>query len=292
MPPRETPRARATGLAGEGSRPADATADLPQRSSLGGGMGRSCCARMRRVPELSPDGASVVVPAYNEEDRVAAPVRAAASIPGVDLVVVVDDGSSDATAHVAREAGAAAIPRAANRGKASALELGAAEVAARELAAGLAGRPMLFLDADLEGTASAGAVLLDAVRTGSADMAIGVLPAQATSGGGHGFVVRLARDGIREATGWEATQPLSGQRCLTREAYTAAVPLASGWGIEVVLTIDLVRAGFGVVEVPAEFHHRVSGPGVRAQVHRGRQYLGVWRALRARGAGPRFPLPR
>ena len=39
----------------------------------------------------------------------------------------------------------------------------------------------------------------------------------------HGFVVRLARDGIREATGWDATQPLSGQRCLTREAYSAAV---------------------------------------------------------------------
>jgi hypothetical protein len=247
---------------------------------------------MRRVPDLSPDGASVVVPAYNEQDRVAATVNAAVAIPGVDLVVVVDDGSSDATAAAAGAAGALVLRRAANRGKASALELGAAEVAARESTSGVPGRPMLFLDADLEGTASAGAVLLDAVRTGSADMAIGVLPSQSTSGGGHGFVVRLARDGIREATGWEATQPLSGQRCLTREAYDAAVPLASGWGIEVGLTIDLLRAGLGVIEVPAEFHHRVSGTGVRAQVHRGRQYLGVWRALRARGVGPKVPLPR
>jgi glycosyltransferase involved in cell wall biosynthesis len=246
---------------------------------------------MRRVPDLSPAGASVVVPAYNEEDRVAATVRAAAAIPGVDLVVVVDDGSSDATAAVAGEAGAVVIRRAANRGKASALELGAAEVASRETGAAVSGRPLLFLDADLEATASAGAVLLDAVRSGSADMAIGVLPPQETSGGGHGFVVRLAREGIREATGWEPTQPLSGQRCLTREAYDAALPLASGWGIEVGLTIDLIREGLGVVEVPATFHHRVSGSGVRAQVHRGRQYLGVWRALRARGVGPRFPVP-
>jgi hypothetical protein len=247
---------------------------------------------MRRVPDLSPAGASVVVPAYNEQARVAATVRAVAAIAGVDLVVVVDDGSSDATADLARQAGAVVVRRAANRGKAAALELGCAEVASRETSAGLAGRPLLFLDADLEGTASAGAVLLDAVRTGLADMAIGVLPPQSTSGGGHGFVVRLARDGIREATGWEATQPLSGQRCLTREAYDAALPLAPGWGIEVGLTIDLVRAGLGVVEVPATFHHRVSGSGVLAQVHRGRQYLGVWRALRARGVGPRFPLPR
>ena len=152
------------------------------------------------MPDLSAAGASVVVPAYNEESRVAATVRAAAAIPGVDLVVVVDDGSSDATADVAREAGAVVVRRAANRGKAAALELGCAEVAARESEVGLAGRPLLFLDADLEATASAGSVLLDAVRTGSADMAIGVLPPQETSGGGHGFVVRLARDGIREAT--------------------------------------------------------------------------------------------
>lgn len=128
------------------------------------------------MPDLSPDGASVVVPAYNEQDRVAATVSAAAAIPGVDLVVVVDDGSSDGTAAAAGGAGAVVLRRAANRGKASAIELGAAEVAARESTSGVPGRPMLFLDADLEATASAGAVLLDAVRTGSADMAIGVLP--------------------------------------------------------------------------------------------------------------------
>jgi hypothetical protein len=135
-------------------------------------------------------------------------------------------------------------------------------------------------------------LLLEPIRAGEADVAIGVLPAQETSGGGHGFVVRLAADGILVATGWTATQPLSGQRCLTREAYEAALPLARGWGVEVGMTIDLLRAGFGVVEVPAAFHHRVSGTDFKSQVHRGRQYLGVWRALRARGVGPRFPIPR
>ena len=244
------------------------------------------------MPDLSPQGASVVVPAFREAERVAATVLAAAAIPGVDLVVVVDDGSPDDTAGTARAAGAVVVRRAANQGKAAAMELGAAEVASRERAAGLDGRPLLFLDADLQETASAGEALLEAVRTGSADLAIGVLPPQETSGGGHGFVVRLAADGITAATGWTPTQPLSGQRCLTREAYDAALPLARGWGVEVGMTIDLLRAGFGVLEVPAAFHHRVSGKGPRAQVHRGRQYLGVWRALRSRGVGPSVPLPR
>jgi glycosyltransferase involved in cell wall biosynthesis len=247
---------------------------------------------MRRVADLTADGAAVVVPAFEESARVGATVRAAASIPGVDLVVVVDDGSRDDTAEVARAAGAVVVRRAANRGKAAAMVLGAAEVASREVAARLDGRPLLFLDADLQETAAAGYALLDAVRSGAADLAIGLLPPQERAGGGRGFVVRLAADGIREATGWEATQPLSGQRCVTREAYHASLPLARGWGVEVGMTIDLLRAGFGVLEVPATFRHRVSGRELSAQVHRGRQYLGVWRALRARGVGPRVPLPR
>ena len=123
-------------------------------------------------------------------------------------------------------------------------------------------------------------------------MTIAVLPKQATAGGGHGFVVRLARDGIEEATGWVAEQPLSGQRAFTREAFDAARPLAAGFGVEVGLTIDLLRKDFRVVEVPASFYHRVTGTDWRAKRHRARQFWAVWRALRARGVGPKLPIPR
>lgn len=63
--------------------------------------------------------------------------------------------------------------------------------------------------------------------------------------GGHGFVVKLAREGIARATGWTPTQPLNGQRCLTRVAFEAARPLAHGFGVETALTIDLLRRGSG-----------------------------------------------
>lgn len=242
------------------------------------------------TPALTGDGVAVVIPAFREEDRVAATVASAAQIGGVDLVVVVDDGSDDATASVAEAAGAAVVRAPTNRGKAAAMELGADEVARREDAAGVPHRPLLFLDADLEDSAAAAAPLLGPVRSGAADMAIATLPAQ--PGGGHGFVVRLARDGVRQATGWEPAQPLSGQRALSREAFQAARPLAPGWGIEVGLTIDLLRQGFRVVEVPIEVRHRVTGSDWRAQLHRGRQFWAVWRALRRRGVGPALPLPR
>ncbi len=95
-------------------------------------------------------------------------------------------------------------------------------------------------------------------------------------------MVRLARDGIRRAVGFEATQPLSGQRCLTRETYEAAVPLAYGFGVETGLTIDVVRAGIRVLEVEADLHHRVTGTDLAAQLHRGRQYRDVALALASR----------
>lgn len=237
------------------------------------------------------DGVAAIIPAKDEQDRIAATVEATKSIPGVDLVVVVDDGSADRTSATATEAGAIVVGHARNRGKAAAMETGATALAAIEAreAGRTAPRALLFLDADLESTAGNAKPLIGPVLAGEADMTIGVLPAQRTEGGGRGLVVDLARTGIERATGWTATQPLSGQRCLTRPAFEAALPLAEGFGVETGLTIDLLRAGFRVVEVDVEFHHRVTGTDLKAQLHRGKQYAHVMRALVTRGIRPSAP---
>ncbi|KQX61791.1 glycosyltransferase [Angustibacter sp. Root456] len=229
----------------------------------------------------APRPVAVVIPAKDEAERVAATVRAAATIDGVDLVVVVDDGSSDDTAAAARDAGAEIVRHERNHGKGTAMQTGAAYVARHE---GETDDPhvLLFADADLEQSVVQTAALTVPVRAGQADMTIAILPPQRTAGGGRGFVVRLAREGIEKLTGWTPTQPLSGMRCLSREAFEAALPLARGWGVEVGLTIDLLRQGMRVVEVPCDLHHRVTGTDLRAQLHRARQYRDVWRALAVR----------
>ena len=226
---------------------------------------------------------AVVVPAFDEEARIAATVKAASAIEGVDLVVVVDDGSRDQTRRIAEEAGAVVVRHSRNRGKAAAMESGAGAVAAIESREGRAQpRLLLFLDADLEHTAGNAGPLAGPVRDGAAGMTIATLPPQLTSGGGHGFVVRLARDGIRSAVGFESRQPLSGQRCLSREAFEAARPLAFGFGVETGLTIDVLRAGFPVVEVEVEIQHRVTGTDLASQLHRAKQYRDVALALGTR----------
>ncbi|MDI2131896.1 glycosyltransferase [Yinghuangia seranimata] len=236
---------------------------------------------------------AVVIPAHDEERRIGATVRAARVVDGVDLVVVVDDGSRDGTVRAAAAAGAVVVRHGRNRGKAAAMETGAAAVAAVDAREGRrtpeTAHLLLFLDGDLEESAANTAPLVDPVRAGTAAMSIAVLPPQKRAGGGHGFVVRAARDGIRRASGFIATQPLSGQRCLTREAFDAALPLAAGFGVETGLTIDLVRQGYPVCEVEVDLHHRVTGKDWAAQRHRAKQYAHVARALAERGAVGALP---
>ena len=233
-----------------------------------------------RDPRRLQQRVAVIIPAKNEARRIAATVRSAKSIPQVDLVLVVDDGSEDDTQHRAREAGAVVVRHSHNRGKAAAMETGAAVVAMRDTPE----RPprlLLFIDADLGETAVNTAPLIPPVAEHAADFSIALLPPQAGAGG-RGLVVNAARRGIARLTGWAPTQPLSGMRCLTRAAFEAATPLARGWGVETGMTIDLLRQGFVAVEVPCDLRHRPSGNDLGGTLHRAAQYRDVKLALAAR----------
>lgn len=232
---------------------------------------------------MPPSGdVAIVIPAKNESDRIQATVKAAAGLPGADMLIVVDDGSGDDTGFVAENAGAIVLRHARSRGKGAALETGAEAVGLlerseeRELP-----RHLLFLDADLAESAAHAAPLVQPVRDGQADMTIAVF-SERVRAGGHGFVVALSGSGIRRATGWLPAQPLNGQRCLTRAAFEAARPLAPGWGVETGMTIDLLRLGLRVTEVEVPMAHRVTGGDWHAQLHRARQFADVAWALAVR----------
>ena len=225
---------------------------------------------------------AVVIPAYNEAERIGETVTAALALPGVDGVVVASDGSTDATVRVARDAGATVWRSRRNQGKAAAMLAGAEAVRGLDERDGADGpRHLLFLDADLGPTAANAGPLIEPVDRGVADMTIAVF-ANRVKQGGHGFVVGLSAAGIRRATGWTPAQPLNGQRCLTRAAFDAARPLARGFGVETAMTIDLKRKGLRVTEVEVDLAHRATGTDLRAQLHRARQFADVAWALATR----------
>ena len=67
---------------------------------------------------------TVIVPAYNEEERLAATLQAIREIKEIDNIRVVNDGSIDRTLEVAKEAGVEIVDLKTNVGKGEAINIG------------------------------------------------------------------------------------------------------------------------------------------------------------------------
>lgn len=216
---------------------------------------------------------SVLIPAYNEADRISdtiAAVRAFAAEKQIGEIIVVDDGSSDDTTDRAQAAGADVVFRQTNGGKGAALN--------RALTLSQ-GSVLLLLDADLGATASEALKLLGPVVSGAADMSIATFPRNAAKGGGVGLVVRLARWGIARLTGQTMQAPLSGQRAVRRQVLEDVGGFAEGWGVEVALTVNALQNGYRVLEIPTQMSHRVTGRSPAAILHRAQQFVAAFRVL-------------
>lgn len=206
---------------------------------------------------------AVVIAAFQEADRIAATVAGIAeAFPGA-LVVVADDGSGDGTAQVAEAAGAEVVRLPERVGKGGAASLAAEHALTRgpEL--------VLLCDADLADSAVRLRPLVDAVEAGEADLAVAVFARRV--GGGFGFAVGFARWAIRNLTGLELQAPISGQRALRAEVLDVVTPFASGFGMEIGMTVDAARAGFRVAEIAVDLEHRSTGRTLAGFRHRFRQ---------------------
>jgi glycosyltransferase involved in cell wall biosynthesis len=220
-----------------------------------------------------------IVAARNEADRIGATIDALeAAFPGASIWVA-DDASEDDTQLVALAHGARVVSRGLPHGKggnvtaAAEAALSDAEVALAELA--------LVCDGDLGATAGALAGLIEPVRRGECDLAIASFARRV--GGGFGVALRFARWAIRSRSGYEAGAPISGQRAMRTETLRELLPFAAGYGMEIGMTVDAVRAGRRVCEVELDLEHRATGRTLGGFAHRARQlrdFTKVWWARR------------
>lgn len=226
---------------------------------------------------LNPGTVSIIIAAYNEEDRLGDTLDAIIHHKMADEVIVVDDGSRDGTARVAAQRGVRVIRLPKNRGKGYAMAEG--------LTAAL-GSVIVFLDADLCDSAAGAMPIIDAVTSGKTDLAIGCFSTR--DSGGFGIVMKFARWAIKTLCGYEATAPLSGQRALKRETLKAIYPMRRDFGVETAMIIDAVRGGYSVMDVPVKMSHRPTGRTLMGFLHRAHQGFGIAMAVFSRVRAPRL----
>ena len=220
------------------------------------------------------DDLTILIAARNEEERIAETVTALRAEFGGAEILVVDGASTDGTAAAAEAAGAIVL-RVERRGKGEALSAGERVAAPGAL---------LLCDADVRGS-------LQPLAAGDADLRVAAFSRRV--GGGFGIAKRMARELIRLQTGFTAREPLSGQRRLSERARAACFPLAPGFGCELRMTVDALRAGLTVEEVELDLDHRPTGRDAGGFAHRGRQLLDALLAagpLAVNHRGLRLPL--
>jgi glycosyltransferase involved in cell wall biosynthesis len=225
-----------------------------------------------------PTRIAVIIAASNEAECIASTIASLRLVfPGAS-VYLADDGSRDATAEIARGAGARVLRSRRRRGKGAAATSGAR--AALEQA-GRDGRTVFVLcDADLGESAARLAALAEAVGRGEADVAVASFARRI--GGGFGLAAGFARWAIRRRTGNTMSTPLSGQRALGARALRDVLPFAAGYGMELGMTLDAIRAGHRVREIELDLSHRATARTPAGFAHRGRQLLDAARAYLAR----------
>jgi glycosyltransferase involved in cell wall biosynthesis len=199
----------------------------------------------------------VVVPAFNEEPTVGRVVRELVDA-GLDCVVV-DDGSADATAERAREAGATVVRLPFNLGIGGSLRCGFRYAVAKGY------RVVVQCDADGQHVPAEIEALLEAQRSTGAHLVVGsrFLGREAPTyrvGRVRRLAMRMLTRVVQRSTGLEMTDTTSGFRCVARpllDAWADDYPAQYMESLEAL--IASARAGYRIVEVPAGMHEREAG---------------------------------
>lgn len=230
------------------------------------------------MPDPEP-AIAVIVAARDEADLIGETLTALrGALPGASLWLA-DDASTDGTAEAALAAGAQVVSRARPHGKGA--NVGAGAEAA--LSADPAPELVLLCDGDLGRSAAELSPLLDAVEGGECDLAVAAFSHRV--GGGFGVALGFARWAIRRRCGIVASAPISGQRAMRAEALRATLPFADGYGMEVGMTIDAVRAGYRLREYELDLSHRATGRSLAGFAHRARQLVDFARVYLSRRRG-------
>lgn len=196
------------------------------------------------------DLVSIIIPAYNEADsirEVLEDIRKGFASRRVEILVI-DDGSTDQTAEIAKKSGAKVIQHLHNKGYGASLKSGIRSAV---------GQFVLFMDADGQHRAVEALKLIDAASSAPADMVVGQRSRLM-----HSPMWRMPGKWV---LGWMANYLTrrripdlnSGLRLINREVALRYMGLCpNGFSFSTTITMVLIHRGYEVLYVPFEINKR------------------------------------
>lgn len=200
-----------------------------------------------------PASVSVVIPAYNESGAIAAVVSAIAAAGPWHEIIVVDDGSSDATAARATEAGATVVRHPYNKGNGAAVKSGIRTAT---------GEYVLIIDGDGQHQAADARRLV--ARLGEYDLVIGARPPATQANQTR----RFGNAALNSLASYLTDRPIpdltSGFRAARREYLREFLHLLpNGFSTPTTTTLAFLKAGYSVAFEPTEARPRVGTSKIR-----------------------------
>ena len=186
-----------------------------------------------------------LIPAFNEEERIGEVVAGASR--HVTKVIVIDDGSADGTARVARDAGAEVMTHSRNLGKGASLRHGLTKAFADGF------DPVIVLDGDAQHDWDEIPLFLEADRGGRSDIIVGNRMGRAegmplirylTNRATSFFVSKLAKQKIPDSQ--------CGYRLIHRRAFQRMGFKTVRYDTEAEMLIEAARAGCRIDFIPVK----------------------------------------
>ena len=184
------------------------------------------------------------IPAYNEENHIAGIIKK--SLLYVDRVVVCDDGSTDGTAKVAKNAGAIVISQ-SNQG------YGAAISTLFDYARNNNAKIMITIDGDGQHNPDQIPLLIDAITTHDVDVSVGSrFLGDSEASGYRKAGIKIITSAANYGTNLKISDSQSGFRAYSKKAINAIHPTEQGMSVSTEILLKISNKGLSLAEVPID----------------------------------------
>ena len=200
-----------------------------------------------------------IIPAYNEEVAISAIIKM--SLKFVDYVLVVDDGSTDRTSQIAKDAGARVIKHYNNLGKGVSLKDAFAEVRGYDI--------VVTIDGDGQHNPNEMPELMRPIREGRADLVNGsrYLGGRDDASAYRRAALKVLDIATNITSGTHVTDSQSGFRAFSGKTIQCFRFRDTGFGIESEMLADAAENNLRILEVPITVRYDVENPSTNGPVN-------------------------